>query len=279
MADLSTGGGGGGGPGPISDKHAAVTFDESFLSLSHTDTEATGGEVKLPVENDSVSLSEDGSTSTDAERGVIVTLTANAGSLDVSLMPSVAGVTTAYLRDASDDSLITSKSISGDFSFSNVSAGTYAVTIDAGGSSYDTADNGVNGPEPESEFIDVGDGFNSAAPDNRSDSKFNLDSIAINNSSPPTSGQAIVEFENPDDIFRWDSATFQTTEDGETVTIDVEESTDGGASWTAIATDIQRGQDISDADPTGLVRLVINIDRSNTANNPTCDSVARRWVL
>jgi len=100
----------------------------------------------------------------------------------------------------------------------------------------------------------------------------------IDAAEPADSGTATVDWSHPPDIYRWDSVLFQRTPDGETVTVDVQESADGGSTWTTIATDVSRGQEIT-ADPANEVRLKVNLSRSDTAKNPTLDAAYRRYVI
>jgi hypothetical protein len=104
---------------------------------------------------------------------------------------------------------------------------------------------------------------------------FIFDSIQEGTNKAST-GSAYVEWPEPNDVFRWDSVTFQQTLDSETVQVDVQE--DDGSGWTTIATDVSRGQDIT-ADPESRVRFKVTLERSDTANNPTLDAIARRWVI
>lgn len=89
---------------------------------------------------------------------------------------------------------------------------------------------------------------------------------------------AFIEWPQPTDIYRWDAATFQTSPDGETVEVFVEESTDGGSTWTEIQGPIGRGEQI-EADPGSRVRFRVELSRNDTANNPTLDAIYRRWVV
>lgn len=95
---------------------------------------------------------------------------------------------------------------------------------------------------------------------------------------PLTDGTATVEWPQPPDVYRWDAATFTTSPDGETVNVFVEESTDGGSTWTEIAGPISRGQDIS-AVPDSRCRFRVDLSRSDTTNSPSLDSIYRRWVV
>jgi len=96
--------------------------------------------------------------------------------------------------------------------------------------------------------------------------------------TPVKSGTAVVEWPQPNDVYRWDAATFQVTADGETVEVYVEESVDGGSTWTEIQGPIGRGDQIR-ADPGSRVRFRVELSRNNIANNPTLDAIYRRWVV
>lgn len=89
---------------------------------------------------------------------------------------------------------------------------------------------------------------------------------------------AYVEWPQPTDIFRWDAATFNATTEGETVDVYIEESTDGGSTWTEISGPISRGQPIN-AEPDSEVRLRADFQRDDDSNNPRLNSVYRRWVV
>jgi len=93
--------------------------------------------------------------------------------------------------------------------------------------------------------------------------------------STVTSGDALVEWDSavPADIKAYDLATFQRTLDGETVTIDVE---DGNGN--ILFSDIGQNFDISTVDTAKEVKLRANLSRSDTANNPTVDYLARRFT-
>jgi len=93
----------------------------------------------------------------------------------------------------------------------------------------------------------------------------------------PNSGSAYVEWPAPNDVFGWDVATFTASPDGESVEVYVEEYRDG--EWTEIAGPIDRGGSIKAADPDNNVRFRVDLERSDGSNDPTLDSIARRWKL
>ncbi|WP_280585383.1 hypothetical protein [Halorubrum sp. Boch-26] len=90
------------------------------------------------------------------------------------------------------------------------------------------------------------------------------------------SGEAAIEWPQPSDVFRWDAVKFQTSPDGESVEVFIEE--DDGTGWTEIAGPVSRGDPI-DADPDSEIRFRVKLSRTNLANNPTLDAIYRRWVV
>jgi hypothetical protein len=89
------------------------------------------------------------------------------------------------------------------------------------------------------------------------------------------SGDALIEWDSgsPSDIDSWDLATFQRTLSSETVTVDVEDS-----NGTVLKSDISKDTDISDIATSTDVRLRANLSRTDTANNPAVDYLARRFT-
>jgi hypothetical protein len=78
---------------------------------------------------------------------------------------------------------------------------------------------------------------------------------------------------SPTDIISWDLVTFQRTIDGETVTIDVEDS-----NGNVLKSDISQDTDISDIATSTDVQLRANISRNDTSNEPSLDYAARRFT-
>ncbi|MFB6255258.1 MAG: hypothetical protein ABEH58_00785 [Haloplanus sp.] len=122
--------------------------------------------------------------------------------------------------------------------------------------------------------IDMVDGYDGG----EGSQPYTFGSVTAKDASAGTSGTAYTEWPYPDDVYAWDTATFTRTLDTETVDIYIEESSDGGSTWTEIAGPISRGDSIP-ADPANEVRFRVEISRSDTANNPTLDSISRRWKL
>lgn len=89
-------------------------------------------------------------------------------------------------------------------------------------------------------------------------------------------GSVSISWPNPPDVYRWDAASYQATQDGETVDVFVE--ADDGSGWTEIAGPINRGDQIN-ADPGSEVRFRVDLSREDVANSPTLDAIYRRWVV
>jgi hypothetical protein len=98
---------------------------------------------------------------------------------------------------------------------------------------------------------------------------------AVREGAERSNGDALVEWDTgvPADIDSWDLATYQATEGGETVTVDVE---DGAGN--VLFSDIGPNFDISTIDTSKNVKLRATLERNDTSNNPTLDYAARRFT-
>lgn len=270
----------------IAKKDVAETFGESDVSVTHTLTRVSGG---------SIELSEETGTTCDTAEGSSINYNASAGDTfglkinpnnDLKAVEADVGSGTnsatgdLELRDGNNNVLDshTGVTVSGGeiyrFTASLVAGTTYKlVFVETTNESVDVENAGGNFPISTTD-LDVTGGIYGGGGNNNGE--FFWDDVTAIKKA--TSGEVAIEWPTPKDVFRWDAATFQQTPDGETVQVDIQESTDGGSTWTTIATDIDRGQEIT-ADPSSLVRLKVSVDRTNTANNPTLDAAARRWVL
>lgn len=86
-----------------------------------------------------------------------------------------------------------------------------------------------------------------------------------------TSGDVLVKWPHPTDIKTWDLATWQRTQDNETVEIDVEDS-----AGNVLYPNISQNFDVSTVAESEDVYLRARIDRGSTSNDPTLDYAARR---
>jgi hypothetical protein len=260
---------------PIADKDAAETFAESDVMLSHSNTEAASQSIRLrnDITGDTVSRSADdgsfGNTTVDAF-DIVPTDYALSG-FDGEIGSNTGTIIRVTVYRESDGATIgewtgsqSSGTVTVPFDTYAVPGERYRVEIEQDGSglgllqntSYPYTSTHVDIKDPGGGYFWV---FNSVTPDYQA-----------------ATGSVYVEWPNPDDVFRWDAATFTRTEDGGDVTVNIEEN--DGTGWTEITPNIARGDSI-DAAPDSEVRFRVDMDRTETTNAPTLDSIYRRWVV
>lgn len=258
----------------VSDKDTAETFAESDVTVTHSQTETAAESVELGTAAGSSThnTSPDYGTSTSGWWGLLVEPNRDATGITFDVTNAMSyDISKVAIKDHSTGNTLDSVSaVSGDT----------GVTLSAdmsSGSRYRFVCNGgverqsnVGTPLSYTDF-DVVAGWGDGVQDDHSYWLTNLSMTLV-----AKSGSAYVEWPYPNDIYRWDAATFQKTVDNESVDIYIEE--DGGSGWTEIAGPITRGQDIS-ADPSSKCRFRVDLSRASTANNPRLDSVYRRWVV
>ena len=183
---------------------------------------------------------------------------------------------TVYL-ETEDGTLSTSGVTAGDtvtFSDVNMLEGTtYRVYADSGANQYDAAyDAGISFPISGEAFDVVAGDYNGSSSDYGGN-------IAEIHSVAKLSGSATVEWSHPAENHAWTTATFQRTLDNETVEIYVEYG--DGSGWTTAngGSPISRGFDLSSIAASSEVRFRVELSRQDPNNNPTCDLLARQYIL
>jgi hypothetical protein len=89
-----------------------------------------------------------------------------------------------------------------------------------------------------------------------------------------TAGESVVSFNtNPADLESWDLVSYADSPDGETVTVDVEDS-----NGNVLFSDIPRNFDISTVDPSVNPQFHVYLSRSDTSNEPRLDYLVRRFT-
>lgn len=267
--------GGEGGAQPIMLEDKAETFAESDVTTGANKTEIDSESVRLSFERQTETTQTTSSYTQPGESGIrfVPNETLNGVYAETPNIADADGAT-AELRDGSGNVLDTVENTSSATEVlleGILSAGVEyeLVAIYAGDHGYTTT---AGFPIQTTECDIVGGTANG------SDTTDWFSWEAFQPAKKYQSGSMTVEWPKPADVFRWDAATFQTSPDGETVDVYIEESTDSGATWTEIAGPISRGQDITAA-PDSEVRFRVGLSVANTANNPTLDSIYRRWVV
>lgn len=231
---------------PIASKDRAETFTESDVSVNTSGGYLNNGAFVMTPEPDTVSwsLSVDGGNKSEV-----------VGTIDTTPYDTLSGTYTYQKEDLGTGYL--NINFNGDRLEDNQTDNTIEYDISDLSGTYELS-------------IDLGDEYSNGDPASTTGD--------LSTNGPATSSTIYVTWPQPTDIYRWDAATFQTSPDGETVEVYVEESTDGGSTWTEIQGPIERGDQIG-ADPGSRVRFRVELSRNDTANNPTLDAIYRRWVV
>jgi len=263
--------------GSIAKKDAAETFNESDVTLSHSATAVIGGSVVLGTWGATTSRPSDNESASDERKsGLAINPNISGTGVRADVSGNTLGLTRGYLCQ-DDGTVIADAPIDGgSFAIADVplSSGTrYHLVADAEGAGYTRGSYYQSSSPHTGVDVDIIEGLYTASLAS-SGGEYTLNNVELLN--PKTSGSVTVEWPALGDIYRWDAATFTRTPDGETVTVNIEEN--DGSGWTEIAADISRGEDITAA-PDSDVRFRVDIERAEPLNNPTLDSIYRRWVV
>ncbi len=262
---------------PVTITEEAATFAEGDVSVSYNSTEVSNESVVLVNTSPTSRSTDNTSGSTSDKHGLEINPNEDMAQVAADISSNTSGHTTAYVTDTGG-SVLASTDISGvgsggSFSINqSLSSGTsYYLVVDAGGSSYTLGQNDSDSHPTTGDKIDIEAGVYNGTGTSTSDS------YTVNNvreyESDQTSGDAVVSWSSPSDIESWDLATWQRTLNNETVTIDV---LDG--SGNVLHSDIPQNFDISTVSNSTNIQLRVNLSRSSTSNNPSCDYLARRFV-
>lgn len=270
-------------------KDVTMTFSESDVTVRHN---------SVIVQNESIgiqswsgpSVPNDASThNKQMGFGLRFTPSRDMPAVRVTLSANTSGVRTVYLSQG--DTLLDERTFARDLSpgdsivlYGPLSANTsYDVGVYDGNDTYSVGrDENATFPVSSNDIsVDTGS-YGTHPSDGQAPStvsySFAFTEIA-GTATGGTSGTAYIEWPQPADIYAWGIAQFQRTVDSEQVDIYVEESVDGGSTWTQIAGPISRGTSIPASGPDALIRFRVEFSRSSTANNPTLDMIARSWML
>jgi hypothetical protein len=266
---------------PVQILEEVVSFDETGITVTHNNTKIVEGSLQLSYsEGTTVSRpNDDGEGSGPTYNGIKITPKKNLLGIKATLSTNTSGAKKAYLKQLDGTNLtnVDISSLSSGDSFEIVyplsSGVSYYLVTYADGATYNIGQLYSPTFPYTSPDIDIVAGYSSG------EVNFVLCSfdkvIALVDA---TQGTATIEWiEQPTDLKAWDLVTYQNTEDGETVTVDVESSVDG-AIWVTEFQNINQNFDVSTIDPAKQVRFKVNLSRVDTNNNPTCDYLARRFI-
>jgi hypothetical protein len=259
---------------------SAETFTESDVTTQLNNTTVSGGSVNL---NETFSSTPDypyyvNDGSAPNEGGWVINPDMPIATMDIGVnITSTTDGTFKVIRLSDDTTLVsqsfTSENVSRVTFDSPLQTGTdYAIVVAPDG-------HGGNGERYDEQPTDTGA---YTVPSGYADGSHPTSGWYINNIDVEvynTSGTISVEWPSPTDIYSWDRATFQSADNGGSADIYIEESTDGGSTWTEVAGPISRGDPItSSAD--AEVRFRVDLSRPSTSDTtPTLDSIYRRYEV
>jgi hypothetical protein len=259
---------------PFANKSKAETFEESETTLSHSDTRVKSGSVEL---GGTATSTCDLSTinypvTTGSKAGIVINPNNNIGGVRATITDLRAPGPGEVRLEATDGTLLDSVTdvSSGETAdlWAGLSSGTdyYLLYVP----SDETEMVEMDTPETSTD-IDVTDGYDSGAIQSTG-----YQFTTVSALTEATSGSVTVSWPMPPDIYAWDTAKFQRSTDGGSVSVYIEEDQSDG--WTEIAGPISRGDAIT-ADPSNNVRFRVDLSRPDTASNPTIDALYRRHTL
>lgn len=270
---------------PVRVTEEASTFAENNITLTNNKTKVKNGSVELGGVSSTVTRPDDtDTTSTSQSKGIVINPNTGVTEITVKISSNTSGVQDVSVTDSNGDNLLAQKTqgyTAGEtvtFDVSLNSGTDYNIVCSNDGDSY-TAGRNNNASTPyTSTNCDIVSGTSGALPSeggpfDASDTLNTIKSVeAIGGDA--TTGDVLVSFDSgTEDIEQYDLATFQRTLDGETVTVDVEDS-----NGNVLKSNISQDADISNIATLTDVQLRANLSRSNTANNPTVDYLARRFT-
>jgi len=258
--------------------------DTGFLSAQQTTviTGSTSGELAANNASNSVYTNKDSATTQKAKISLQISAD-NGGSDTVNLIfnqrtadNSTGGRVVRIVFNDSGPIINEGDSTNIRSSWSVGKTYTFEVNFDFANDQFELILNGAN--EGTFDFVNSASDWGQHVINNTTTLTGSSRSVFIDDVSEgtaTTSGDALVKFDSgvPADIDSYDLATFQRTTDGETVSIDIEDS-----NGNVLKSDIAKDTDISSIATTTDVQLRANLSRNDTSNNPTLDYAARRFT-
>lgn len=100
----------------------------------------------------------------------------------------------------------------------------------------------------------------------------NADNFQKAGPTTASSGDVLVEWSSPKDLYSWLQVNFQKTLDGETIRVDVEDE-----NGNVLYSDVRREKNIQQVANSKNVALRAHISRTDTTNTPSIDYLARKF--
>lgn len=257
-------------------RETARTFSEAGLTVATSSSLINEGAIEMigpavqQFDPNSVKFNE------SEKHGLKLSVKKDIESLTVTEMEQNASTSTVYLQDSGKNTILTEpapgggNSVTLDYLLS--SGSNYYIAVDNDGSNYDYGSVAVADFLPKSTtMFDVQSNYTGSSV---------ADAFSrIEGQSPTRSGTATVEFDSVTPLSRWDTAGFQADQHGGTIEVFVEQSDDGGSTWSIWGTNpIASGTDLSAIPGDQRVRFRVEFSRNDGANQPRLTLLSRQYT-
>lgn len=262
----------------------ASTFAESDVTVTHSNTSVTDNAIQLVTDTDSATRPVDNNSNgfTEIDSGLEFEPQVNLTEITATVSSNTSNGETVYIYET-DGTLLTSEPSPGSGNSvtltASLSAETkYHILIGRGdGSMYTSGYYDTPSFPYTSGTVDITGGtvleMGTFYDVSNAHSFSSLEATG-----PTTSGAATVEFSRPSSVRRWESATFQSDQDGQDVEVYVETSSDDGSTWSDWQSKpIGPGTDLTAIPAGDYVRFRVEIARADKTYSPRLTLLSRQY--
>lgn len=270
---------------PVRVTEEASTFAESDVKLTNNKTHISSNAINIQDRQSITRNADEGTYSlNNYARGMLINPNENMDYIDLKISSNTGNVQEVFVADTNENILYedTSGHSSGDIvrlNYNFTSGTDYYVGVWDNGSSTDVGDYSVGASyfPLTNPAIDVISGVVGIHPNDAGGPQTQDSFFAFVEISPPdyTTANALIGRQTgvPADLKSWDIATFQANENGETVTVDIEDK-----NGNVLLSDISPNEDISSIPIDTDIQFRATLSRQDTSNNPTLDYLAWRFT-
>ena len=260
----------------------AATFTEGDVTVSRSGTVVSDGAIALPPTLTATRPGDNSTISDTTTRyGIQIRPNVDLAAVSVTISRNTSG-SRVYLTDDSGNELTSDVSPgSGNdvtLTYSLDAGTTYFLIVDGEGDGYDMGYYDSASFPYESDVVDItsGVGINNGSIFDDASSANSIVEVTGEPSGSSATATATVEWSQPASVSRWETAAFQTDEDGETVEVYVE--TNDGSGWSDWRSQpIAPGTDLSSIPPDHRIRFRVELTTTDEANVPRVTLLSRQW--
>ena len=259
----------------------AATFTEGDVTVSRSGTVVSDGAIALPPTLTATRPEDNVTIATTVRHGIQIRPNVDLAAVSVTISRNTSG-SRVYLTDDSGNELTSDVSPgSGNdvtLTYSLDAGTTYFLIVDGEGDGYDMGYYDSASFPYESGVVDITSGvmISKGMIVKEWNSANSIVEVTGEPSGSSATATATVEWSQPASVSRWETAAFQTDEDGETVEVYVE--TNDGSGWSDWRSQpIAPGTDLSSIPPDHRIRFRVELTTTDEANGPRVTLLSRQW--